>query len=81
MRDGRIAGNADKVAFVKWRFEVRSDDFRMLTRASGSGIYIGLEFQGLDLVCQHTNLVCSFLKIRLEFRQSVDLDINICNGW
>jgi len=50
MRDGRIAGNADKVAFVKWRFEVRSDDFKMLTRASGSGIYIGLEFQGLDLV-------------------------------
>jgi hypothetical protein len=31
-----MAGKAESVAFVKCRFDVRKDDFRMLITASGS---------------------------------------------
>ena len=36
MRTGRMVGKTDRVALVKCKLDVRSDVFRIFTRASGS---------------------------------------------
>jgi len=60
MRDVRIDGKADNVAFVKWMFDVRNDNFRMLIRASGSGTY---DFR--DKKCSRKNIDDNELRGRL----------------
>lgn len=36
IKEGRIVGNADKAAFVRWRFDVLKEVLSMLISSSGS---------------------------------------------